>query len=779
MKKLVGFDLNGWNDFAARNWLEVPGQEARETEEPVIIRGGMGSVVVQVKDTAHKAEFIGGMQALRSPHGRGDGWGEIGTGSRCNVSDLLKNPEEHKDRIASALGSMASIRKTTAVLSIPDLKPLDEDRQEALLAAMQVLQPGRQLLVWRPVLAVLSALACPDGINWDNVGTVGVAGHDARGFASQKLQLQKDRVFAPERRKPGQLHESAFGLDSLLEQARNALRARCADPARADHVMASQLPWKLALGAACDPEPLRQWNGSWETITPPLEFVPETPDIPESLIRRLQGCDVILFETPATGAMRDLIASRLSQAMGRGLHTLAPEAVAMGALEAARRMERNQPVYFDFLPQISTIVQGAEGAKSYDLIPRDAVLPAGRLYRSKSPARLGIQAGMEEINIYLKKKTIAGPRRAVLALTRPAASSAPVELHVEQAPAAGRARLTLVSEAFAGPMVVDWDSAEQLDQGWEELIESLEPEHPTIPNRLVLPCATDKWFEQKNRPGLLDILQQEVPARWPNWNRLADKLSGSPYPVSGDGEYPEGLPGSARALLEQAITLAQNDIRARLRGGGASDNGSLKFLTWLFHKCPDWVVPHMLDALEAGIGNHVFFEKHQSRTLLLQGLGRTAGKPEDQRRTFSYLCSIPAGRWKKDQMACAAFMLSRTDSAPPLLKRNEVDFIAAIAEAKVREAVGQDFTTRFSYGPYLLVGLLRWRLREPWALVAGPDPVADRLLAATRSLAKYLASRMAGATYLERYHKILEQVCEELEGKGSNPNILFDLENMT
>lgn len=130
-------------------------------------------------------------------------------------------------------------------------------------------------------------------------------------------------------------------------------------------------------------------------------------------------------------------------------------------------------------------------------------------------------------------------------------------------------------------------------------------------------------------------------------------------------------------------------------------------------------------------------------------------------------------------MACAAFMLSRTDSAPLLLDREAVNFIARVAENKIREAVGQEFSARYSYGPYLLVGLLRWRLKDPWALVAGKDPLADRLLEATKELVKSLKRRMARDARLVSHHQVLTQVCEELEGKGSNPDLLVDLESLT
>ncbi|MFC3119531.1 hypothetical protein ACFOHS_19875 [Jhaorihella thermophila] len=120
-------------------------------------------------------------------------------------------------------------------------------------------------------------------------------------------------------------------------------------------------------------------------------------------------------------------------------------------------------------------------------------------------------------------------------------------------------------------------------------------------------------------------------------------------------------------------------------------------------------------------------------------------------------------------MACAAFLLSRTDTAPMLLTRDEVEHLAKIAEAKVHEAVGRDFTTRYSYGPYLLVGLLRWRLKEPWALVAGRDETADRLLAATQRLADDLAGKVDGKTASGPLSDRAGRCLQRVGGQGHQP----------
>jgi hypothetical protein len=627
MKRLVGYDLNGWHDFSARNWLEVPGQEDLEGQDQVI-NGGLGSVVVKVGSVLQGAGFVGGVQALRAPHGRGTGWGDVGANEkRTNLLKLLDHPSDHKAEISSAIFAMADARKATAVLAIPDIPVLDEDHQDALLNCLRTLRASRILLVWRPVLTVLAALEDLSDVQWENVSNIGVIGHNSKGFASQRLQLRKEKLFAPERRSLGRQHNCALGLETLLIRANEALKEPSANPQRTEHIEVSQLPFKLALGHVCETEPLRKWNGSWEVVSPPEELAFPKVSIPKELVEHLADCDIILFHTPSIGSVRDNVVGSLEEQIGTTIHCLEPQAIARGALKAGARLLGNQPVYYDFLPQISTIIQDSDGTKNYDLIPPDALLPAGQSYRSSQPARLGLVAGMQEIKVHLKKENDATPRLAVVSLATPPAANTPVELHLEQTPAAGRARLTLLSKAFTGPMVVDWQKAEELDQGWEEVIESLEPEKPTVPNRLVLPCGTDTWFEQDNRPGLDELLDRELIKSQPDWGVLASKLSSrsfGKYSISSDGEFPDELPQSLRSQLQDTISIAEKDVHARLDGTGSKDNQSLRFLTWLFHMCPEWVVPHLLDGAEAQTGNHPFVKSGGSRALMLQGIGRTA-----------------------------------------------------------------------------------------------------------------------------------------------------------
>lgn len=775
MRRLVGFDLNGWNDFAVRNWLEEPGQEAVEGKEQVI-HGGIGGVIVRVSESTH----VGGVQALKSPHGRGPGWGQVGQAeNRQLLSELLESPGNYKPEIASALTALAEIRGVTSVLAIPDTSEVTEADQEHFIEILRLRRVRRKLLVWRPVLATLAALERKE---LDTAKVVGVIGHCGKGLTSQRLIMRYDRVRAPERRKTGQLHLSAFGLDHLLKKAREELRMYSEDPSRADHTVSSEIAWKLALGYSVGPEPMRRANGTWEVVTPPNSLALARCSIPTEIIAHLDDCDVVLVETPTTGQRRQALKGALGAALGKSMIFLEQEDVARGALLAARRMESNLPVYFDFLPQISTIVQDAEGAKNYDLIPADEVLPAGKVYKSSRPARLGLVAGMTEVKVHLKKETVESPRRAVVGITSPPLTNLPVMLYVEQTPGLGRATLTLTSEGFPGPLIVDWDKAEILEESWDEIIDSQKPSRPTVPNRLILPCGLENWEDQDRGEGLISMLKHNLSAPAIDWKQLADKMSARPYgkySVSSDGGMPDGLSQEAMELLEEVIRRAEEDIRSRLdRTGGSTENHSLRLLTWMFQRCPDWLVEPMIDSLNANVRQHVFLPNHQSMTLLYQGLGRTARRSEHQKRIFQHLLRVEPEKWNKNQLACAAFLLSRTDSAPHVLERKDVDFIADIVVKKMLEAIGTDYTTRFSYTPYLLVGLLRWRLKKPWALVAGKEPVAAAMLDATRRVIADMSHVLHRPPHLRRHHVVLRQICDELEGQGTNPDILIDLESL-
>ena len=130
MSRLVGYDLTGWRDFAARNWKENPDHHHIENTEQ-LVSGGSGGVVVRLGNAHQQHDLIGGIQAIRAPHGLGECWGAIGLPEkRERVANLLDDPNRYVPEIAAALRAMANPHNadypptTTAVLAIPDTRSL-------------------------------------------------------------------------------------------------------------------------------------------------------------------------------------------------------------------------------------------------------------------------------------------------------------------------------------------------------------------------------------------------------------------------------------------------------------------------------------------------------------------------------------------------------------------------------------------------------------------------------------------------------------------------------
>ena len=773
MKRLVGFDLNGWRDQAMRNWIEKPG-EGETFNEGTLISAGIGGIVVTLGDGARAGEHVGGAQARLAPHGRGGGWGEIGSDARRErVSDLLSNPQQNIRALAAALSGLAR-ESAVGVMSIADTGADTEHAQEALLDAMRHAKIRRRLLVWRPVLAVLASL---DLDIMQTVKTVGIVSHDGSGFATQKLIVRRGAITAPERRETGRIHPCDLGLSGLHASAVAAMQGALLVGVGTEHLTQSETLMRLALGAPTRLEPVRRSGESWHVIDPPKGLVLDRLVPPPTISDHLTDCDLILFETPTTGAVRSALAKLWIDFFVCPVRTLANDAVACGALIAAKRLSEGAPVYFDFLPQISTIIQGRDGARTFDLIPKDETLPAGMVYRSRVPARFGLQPMQDSISVYLRKETEAVPRLALVPLAASVSRTTPVDLQVEQTPASGRARLTLTSEAFSSPIVVDWDAAERQTKSWETIIKELERPRPTIPNRLVLPCGMEVWEGPANRRGLSEVLAANLCRREVDWEALATLAASRPngkYAVSSDGDVPSGLSLGDEAMLDQMIDLAVRKIHACVGSLPAPENKALNFLTWMFRRYPSSLIAPMIDALDPDDGTPRFF-RHQSRTLVYQGLGRIARTSDEVRKIFDHLFSIPTDLWKKDQTACAAFLLSRTDDAPPLLLRSEVDRIGLIVSRQLSAAVGGGYTASFIYAPILLVGLLRWRLVDPWSLVAGRDPTANTMLESLDAVIADLAVQSLRIPRLAKHYELLVQSRQELNGKGGNSDLLMDL----
>lgn len=783
LRKLCGLDVNGWRDISARNWRLIPGEEEEVGPIEVISNGPLTSVVLSGNEP--KSTWIGGPQAQVAPHGLGDGWGEVGKQDRrIFVRSLLDGSDNRIEPLSAAFSGMGG-GAACNVVAIDDDASSTELFQEHILTALGTASLRNAILVWRPVLAALYAL---DKGLIDEGQKIGVICHSAKGISVQSFNLRhahgsSTRVVAPERRVSGRGIEGDFGYASLVRSARQLAIGDDGLSARTAHRAFARCVGRFALGLPSEAEVVRRANGDWEIVDLSSEshanFSEYVFDVEE-----LSECDVVLFETLTEGILANALSQALKKSIKAPLVHLETDAVALGALIAAQRLCDGDPIYFDFLPRISTIVFSGAGASNFDLIREDETLEAGRLYRSPVPAELAIPPGQNEISVFLRKSTDKWPRKAKLQLSKPLANNTPVSLWVEQKPAAGRARILMEARELGQSFTLDWEHAQIEERAWDEIIESLD-EKISIPARLVLPCGLEPWEDSNRADGLLTLLKTEPERVNPDWDTLAATLAKRPfgkYCISSDGNVPDEIASVSldrfEILTERALDVTQSRLRGET-GRGTEDNAALKFLTWQFRRCPSQVADWLIDCVESSGKDHPFVNHQASWVLVYQGLGRIVNNEATERRAVKALISRNIKDWVWNrQSAGMAFMLSRSDSAPLLLERDDVERIAQRVIADFERNLKSEYTT-FIYAPFLMAGLMRWRLKVPTALVAGLDPLADNFRKAIDNAIHDLQHRKSKDLNFQKrrdkYLPILRDLREEVLGNGTNPDLLLDI----
>ncbi|MGB0439380.1 MAG: hypothetical protein ACPGFC_04655, partial [Paracoccaceae bacterium] len=670
------------------------------------------------------------------------------------------------------------------VVSIDDTPDTTEATQERLLSALALAKLRNPMLVWRPVLAALAALEIDVVANHQQIAVIC---QSAKGLSVQKLHLrrasgQNRDVIAPERHHAATLVSGAIGYDALVRQARFAALGSAQITARNAHRAVARSAGSAALGRPkAGPDILRMANGDWDVVDPsttPHHILP-TPILYDPL-PDLSDCAVVLVETLSVGGIRAALLDRIEQAAPGRVRALDTRAVAKGALIAAQRHSVGEPVYFDFLPGLSTIVVDWQGASRYDLIKASETLIAGQVYRSPHPAHLTIPAGETSISVFLHKETEVRPRQATVDLGAPLTQQTPVSLWVEQKPAAGRARIVMEAPALHRSFTIDWDAAAPDPRSWADVLRDLEVA-TTIPQRLVLPCSPLPWGGTARRTGLRALLR----APDVDWAALAGQLASArrgAYCISSDGVGPTEVAVSDLKRLDHVTAQAVSLLRARfmqdappphpLASLGPETNDVLKALTWQFRRCPPQVAEWLLEAIEHP--DSYLGRSAGSRVLIYQGLGRIISTPEHEARAIRLLmASDPQGWTSRTQTACMAFILSRSDTAPQLLERRDVERLAAHVIAACQHRVATPSTT-FQYTLFLMAGLLRWRLKVPMALLVGVDPLADAIVSALGMVHTALGQGRTSASQA-KHRKIITDLMAELKGQGTNHTLLLNI----
>jgi hypothetical protein len=745
LKRLVGIDLNGRLDMAARDWT-ADGEDENDGLGPAVhlIRGGTAASVVVTLDERR----VAGPQAVLAPHGRGDGWGDpLGRAERrrslAAAMDRHGLGQGDTDDLRAARQALAR-GADSIVAAVPDYPGFGEAAQAGLINALSLPRSRAQLL-WRPVAAFIDLME--HGLI-DRAATgrrYRILVHVGAGIEDQTLTLRADPDhpghYAPQRDGSGQLH-GVVGLDALFEQA--DAQVRTANPSVVwNRCEVSRLGPRLVTGEvqADDTEVLRHRSGGWRLVRAPSLSSEELGLSRAALPSPSLDVEATFLCTPLVPPLAEVLARSLSRSLGT-VTLVGPEAVARGCLLAARLIERGLPHYFDRLEPIAiAVLRGDEPAFEH-LIPPDAIVPANRKHvspelggfvwgRGKQASEFYVLKGRDEVRHWRAEKDEAPGRDIAVAL------------RISQTPGQSWARLAVGATAWEplvrSPLALDWETLAPMDLTPEEVLDKLRRPPPTIPNLLVEAPNVDLWLGADwAGDGLAAVLAMDelrghpvAAGRWAGVLRQSRRHPDPPHDrfwlVGTDGSLPAALPDQVRNGFAKALERLANKALSATLHQPPPDNEMLMALTWCFAVCPEPVQDRILDALDAHARGrqHPLLTPPQAIRVLRQGAGRAVTGADRLDRLFAYLGAAP---FNNDTINALAMALTRREEAPQALTRELIDrFLDRLGEELIARIHAHDFQIRFRNTLSAIAGLFRWRLREPFALLAAQDPVAAQL----------------------------------------------------
>lgn len=801
MRRIVGLELNGRADFAARDW-HMDGSPIDEPDEFEVIRGGAASVAVRLREagTGDQIRWIGGPQAALAPHGRGQGWGPVGDASlRRLVAPAWDDPGgSGADETLRACCEALARGAEQVLVTVPDFPDFDEKRQGQIIRALQA--RGRRVrLVWRSVAAFhgLSSAGLLDDLAIDEA--VRLLLHGPGGIEVQDLVLREDPEraghTAPLRKGPGRLACRELGLDSLLRGARRIVREANAG-VEWERCEESALPARLLVGDATagDVEILRYWNGNWVRIEAPA-LQPEVLGIPTG------GVFPVLNDAPERVILITPLAEELARAMvaalgGEGSIKIASaNLIARGALISGRLIERGRPHYFDRLVPIEIAVQ-RKGEPDFEyLIEPDQIVPADREYRSRDLTGFELRRGQERIEFFVVKGG-EEVRHWQVELDQAPPQRVPVVLRLRQTPGQSWAHLTVTSRVWEPlaryPRLLEWESLTPLEMTREEVLDKLRTPPPPIPERIVEHAHIARWYgdDWTGRPAL-DALEQsqeaspsELATTWADVlaHQCRSPITGERvWCVGTDGDLPSELPADVGRRFDAVLHRLEKFVSDAMETGQAlPNNDALRALTWCFTRCPESIKDAILEALEVDAAGvfHVLCPDGHARRVLRQGAGRSITEKKRLERLFAYYAE--AGD-NNDVVNGLAMALSRREEAPDALSRQLVDHFSGMLAAKLAELVHEEnLEVAFRNTLSAIAGLFRWRKREPRAFLAATDPVAQELRETIVQAHEQLTQAPPDALMPPRQRRaaeLMEKILEYLDGFG-DPNILRLIEDM-
>ena len=793
MPRWMGVDINGWRDAAARDW-DVEDLDLKI--DPMSLEGGVEGVSV----LSSAGRWVGGPQALLAPHGRGDGWGEVGRPERRKsvveaLHALLEEKEDATPALRASVGALTRGAQSLMV-TVPDVPEFDERAQGLLLGALRGRGRPRSVLLWRSVALFLHALEI-GVIPMQPVGCkVNLLVHTRRGLELQSLTLAAADGFsehhAPVRKGFGEIILPELGLAALSRKVEALVIA--ANPFLADRrCEATRLPARLLCesGFEAKSEILRRDNGTWaQASSEPIngDQVIQSPissfDAPPA--------DLTLLASPLSPALTAVLERRLA-AHFQKLHVLPWSSVALGALAAGRLIERGLPHYLDQLEPISLAILGRERAAFEYLVPPNSNVPANREFVSEPMTDFAWAADRERIEFYVLKGSteIGEVRHWTMDERSPPGADTPVTIQLCQMPGQSWARLEVTSpdwpDLARSPIRLDWETLKPDPRSVQEILETLQRPRPVVPNRIVELPNIGFWDGSLGEPGLLAVMNRnhrqllEVLIR----SQRAYSLDSQPTlrrirPVGTDGDLPVELSDKQRDMFIETLHYLANELSTELGvGRGVNENIGYRCLTWAFTACPLEIQDITLDALDAQNREvyHPLLNLRAANTVLQQGAGRSIDGAERIKR----LLRILTDRQNKNAHTWAAysFILSRREVAPLALDSELVEKIALQLVKRLNDSARRrNFATLYKYLIGVTAGLLRFREVEPWALLVDRSATATMLHHALLCCRNQLVGQAKEILQGPAKLAVTESLIEMLAGSGGDPDLLIRIEEL-
>ncbi|WP_439817493.1 hypothetical protein [Zavarzinia sp. CC-PAN008] len=798
MTRWVGLSLDGWHDYAARDWDYGSSDRRRDDDGSrriVHVDGGTAGVVIVEVD----GNLVGGPRAALSSCGTGAGWGPAGDAHRrSTLRAMLRALNDGGDDAGkAAMGVHAAASALCrggqrVMVAVPDQAGFDEAAQRRMLAALPRTTGLRGQLLWRSVALFHEMFArrlVPDD------APVRILVHCAEGFEQQELTLREAHGYdghkAPVRDGHGTLIYPELGLDRLSERAEELAKALC--PALADPGLnGSELPLRLLLGDAApgELELLRLKSGGWvEVEAPRLDPVKVLPGMLAGPV--FDSTKTVIVTPLAVEFWRPL---RSILGVGRQALIARPRRIASGALRAARIVQHGKPHYLDRLEPIAIAVQ-AKGTTGWErLTPKDdRHVPANEEYVSRERRDFTLRKGQTDVSIPVLKGA------AEVRVWQDKLSTAPdkdVNLIVQlrQTPGQSWARVSITSDDWdvlrRQPILLDWEGLAKDERTPEQVLADVQRPRPTVPNRIVEDAHIGFWDGSLVNPRLDRLVGADPDQLYRALSRPY-ALGHSPSarfvvrPVGSDGKLPDELRDPIRsaflARLEELGAAIDADVRA---GCTPSSNRSLLCVTWAATLCPAVVQEHLLAALHCDNHRHAHpLRGLKPSGLILRAIGRVVSGEARVRQALELLVDRPKAN--NDTLAALSHLLSRRSETAMALDARLADSIGSLLNKELAALVidGKRYKIKFQHVLSSIGGLLRFREVDYDFLLIGKDRLADQIVenlqlaeADLKSLGK-VSGRKARVTAAQATRKalVVADLIRWLEGEG-DPNILTKID---